>query len=377
MIQTNPSYTSADHLTIGEYFKRAARNERFLYSSLWNWWKKTTLYVSVPLGVGSVLLFAALLYQELGLREETDWALVVSCSLLPFIFFLPIIWTVTFWLSFVAPKRTTRKIEAFIARYIPDATHVTRHSVTNYTLTRGGIEFEASYTFVPETDAKGRVRRHHESFFIALYYAPQPGTESDWQDEEGYMPDAIAEEWEAYCAGKESCRHLFLTDYAMYALFKRKELSAPHAVTGALDQLQYLVRKFRCLSLPLFAKPSLEEKIRQWLRAIDQPAPADIAAIHIGMFETTGSLYMLYLTGARRYDKHDDDWACAEDFVPEQKYTDLYVEGIEDMGWEEVLSAVTGIVSRYVEQRAEDASSLFYHKIVAVGFDEGGLNRIR
>lgn len=378
MIQTNPSYTYGDHLTIGGYFRRAARNERFLYSSRWKWWKKTTLYASVPLGVGSALLFAALLYQELGLREETDWALVVSCSLLPFIFFLPIVWAVTYWLSFVAPKQALLKMEEFIARYIPDATHVARYSITNHILERKGTEFEVDYTLVPERNSKGgKSNKQHASFILVFYYRPLPGTESRWRDKNGNMPDAIRKEWEMYCADKESCKPLVLTDYAMYARFKEKALSSPCEVTDALDQMQYLAKRFNCLFLPLTVKPSLEERICQWLRAIDQPVPADITAIHIGMFETAGFLYMLYLTGARRYDEHNDDWACAEDFVPEQKYADLYVKGTEDMEWEELLPAVTDIVSRYVEQRAEDASSLFYHKIVTIGFDEGDLTRIR
>lgn len=142
-----------------------------------------------------------------------------------------------------------------------------------------------------------------------------------------------------------------------------------------LNQLQYLLRKLHCFSP--YSRPSWEEKICNWLRSIDKPTPTDITAIHIGLFESENSNYMLYLIGARHYDENDDDWACVEDFVPEQKYTDIHVGGIEDVEWEEILHTVIHIISRYVEKRAEDASSLFYHKIVTVGFDEGDLTRIR
>ncbi|MDO4180971.1 MAG: hypothetical protein Q4D36_06740 [Bacteroidales bacterium] len=375
MIQTNPSYVHGDDFTIGEYFKGMIRNKRFLYTSMWNWWKKTTLYISAPLGIASVLIFAALLYQELGLREEADWALVVSCSLLPFICFLPIIWIITYYQSVVSPKQTTRKIEDFISRYIPDADNVNRHSITNYTLTRGGIKFEVGYTILPEIDSKERIKGHYEYFFIVLYYKPQPDYEFQWMDEDGCMKDEFREEWDAYCRDKESCKHLFLANDKMYAMFKRKELSAPHEVTDSLNQLQYLLRKLHCFSL--YANPTWEEKIINWLRSIDLPTPTDITAIYIGLFESESSSYMLYLIGARHYDENDDDWACVEDFVPKQKYADIYEESIEKAEWEEIQHAVIKVISQYAEKRAEDASSLFYHKIVTVGFDGGDLTRVR
>lgn len=110
MIQELSTYANGDHLTLEEYFRRVLHNEQFLYSSVWNWWKTNTLYWSLPLGIGSLLLFAAVLYQESSLREGVDWTLVLPISLLPFLF-LPLIWIGTYYYSFVLPRRIVRKLE--------------------------------------------------------------------------------------------------------------------------------------------------------------------------------------------------------------------------------------------------------------------------
>ena len=119
MIKTSPTYVHGDGLTCRKYFSHAFMNRRLLYTSVWNWWKQTTLYSCLPLSVASILIFAAILYQELGTGEETDWSLVVSVSLLPFLFFMPLTWAGTYYYSFIAARRLTRKLQAFISRHIP------------------------------------------------------------------------------------------------------------------------------------------------------------------------------------------------------------------------------------------------------------------
>lgn len=373
MIKTNPTYIDADRLTFKEYFKRVVQNNRLLYSSVWKWWKQTTLYCFVPLTIGSLLLFALILYQELPLREEPNWGLIIALTLQPFIFMLPLIWVGSYYYSFPAARKITRKLQQFISRYIPDASHITPRSLTNYTLYRAGIEFDMGYTVIPETNSKGKVLRNHEGFFIVVYYVPQPGTELRWLDENGCMREELVDEWNAYCEGKESCKPLKLQDCAMLALFKKKELNAPHQVTDAMNQLQYLLKRFGFYAL--FVNMPLEERISDWLQRIDRPTPADITAINIGIFQTVTG-HALYLIGARRCDETDDGWACTEDFIPAQKYLDLSFDGKDDRDWRQVQKEISSIFFRYIPKRVHDSSSLFYHKIVTVRFDDGTLTRI-
>lgn len=365
MIQELSTYANGDHLTLEEYFRRVLHNEQFLYSSVWNWWKTNTLYWSLPLGIGSLLLFAAVLYQESSLREGVDWTLVLPISLLPFLF-LPLIWIGTYYYSFVLPRRIVRKLEQFITRYIPDASDITRQGL-HCTLLRNSIEYQASYDVFLETDVRGRAVCRYGCFSLTLYYFPRPGTEMQWFDEEFRFRDSFIDEWKAYCADKESCRHLQVADDALFALFKEKELMDTTEVTAAMDQLEYLLERFDFF--PINRPIPLEETVNHWLRSIDKPTPPDIVAINIGIFEmVTG--YCLYLTEARHYDAMDDDWACEEDFVPERKYLNTMTR-TDDL--DAFQTTISGIVYRYIAQKVEDPSSLFYHKVVTVGYDDGEL----
>lgn len=244
MVRTTPTYIHGDNLSIKEYFNHLFAEERFQYSSRWKWWKQTTLYGSIPLAIASVLLLAALLYQELNLREEPDWTLVFSLSLLPFICCLPFIWMGSYYYSFTAAKKITKDLDSFIAQYIPNADHVTTTTLTSRTLQRKDLEFEVGYSIVAELDANEKVKQKHPCFFIGLYYSPKPGTELKWFDEKAHMRDSFIENMKAYLDGKESRRHLLLEDYAIFALFKQKELNNTCKVTNEMEQMQYLLTRF-------------------------------------------------------------------------------------------------------------------------------------
>lgn len=375
MIKTNPTYIEADKLNIKEHFKRISNNDQLLYSSVWSWWIKTTLFYGLPLLIGCILLFVAIMYQELTSESNIDWILIISVSSIPIICMLPFIWIGTYYYSFVASKRVTKTIMKFIDTYIPDATHLTRFTQTNYTVQRKGIEFELGYTYIPETSSKGKAMHNHPYFFICLYYVPQPGTELLWFDENTDMRDTYIEAWNHYCYESEICKHLRLDDYAMFALFKKNEYINPNEVTTALDQLEFLLSKFsmKPQSQYLF---SIGQIIRAWLKTIDRTVPTDIIALNIGAFETeTG--YALHISGARHYDVHNDDWACNEDFVPENRYLEIKNTNSSQSDWKEFQRLAIGAISSYINDNADDNTSLFYNKIVTFGFDDGDLIRLK
>lgn len=139
-----------------------------------------------------------------------------------------------------------------------------------------------------------------------------------------------------------------------------------------MNLIHYLKNAFKSKS----SDNTFDERIFAWLEAVDNPVPEGIKAIYIGIFESENG-YMLHLAGSRHYDENDEDWACDEDFVPEQQYTELYTKGMKDTGWESILNAVVSAVSRYLETKSDDPSSPFHGKIVAVGFDDGNLVRVQ
>lgn len=247
MQKTTPNFIQADNLSIKQGFKRMSKTNYLLYSSLWKWWSKTTIMWGIPLLIGGILIFIAMLYSELTSKSNMGWLGIVMMSLIPLIFMLPFIWMLSFYYSIWTPIKIKKSINKLIKTYIPDATNLTRYTPTNFTFQRNGIKYELDYTHVFRISSR-RVRLSNVGYFlICLYYAPKPGTDELWYDEYGNMKDSYFQSFDDYCAGKNNCKYLFLTRDAMCALFTKKECKKMDDVTNILNELEYLLSKFNMI----------------------------------------------------------------------------------------------------------------------------------
>ncbi len=113
--------------------------------------------------------------------------------------------------------------------------------------------------------------------------------------------------------------------------------------------------------------------VHEWLTQLAQSEspPDTILAFNIGMFETEQG-FSVYITGSHSYDA-DGDWACDEDYSPNQKYLELSRDYLNGMPWEDVLSKVISDVKAFLASEAAQGSFLSPPKIVTVGFDDGDL----
>jgi hypothetical protein len=118
----------------------------------------------------------------------------------------------------------------------------------------------------------------------------------------------------------------------------------------------------------------MEQEIKSWLEVIntEETIPSDIKALNFGLFESENG-YGICLTGSRKYDENDDDWACNNDYEPAQQYLNLTNN---EMKWDEILKYVLEILTKHLSVFAKEVSSPFYKKVITVGFDDGDLKRI-
>lgn len=115
----------------------------------------------------------------------------------------------------------------------------------------------------------------------------------------------------------------------------------------------------------------MRTELEAWIKKISD-RPRKIKAINIGLFEGEKG-YQAYLTGSYDYDPEDDDWACNEDYVPEQKYLELPdSHGLE---WEVIQNTVSEYISEIIEESSD--TILNHVSVVTVGFDDGDLIRIK
>ena len=244
MIKTTPTYIKGDNLSFKEYFKHVFAGEHLLYTSRWKWWKLTTLYTGIPVLASGIVILVSFLYHVWKSGEEMDWVLMSGSVWIPFIVFMPFIWLVSYYYSFVLSGKITRKLQDFIGRYFPGVTEVYCYRFSNYMLFRNDVQFEIAYTMVPEMSLKGKTLHTYECFVAGVYFPPMPGTERKWMDAEKRLTAAFWTEWEVYCRDKESCQNLIPYNGLLTAVFKCRELPSPDGVARSLDQMEYLLKKF-------------------------------------------------------------------------------------------------------------------------------------
>ena len=374
MIATKPDFIKGDNLTLKQYLAVFITNKGLLYSSRWRWWKKTTQFWCIPLLALDLTIFSALLYHQWKAGEGIDWLFIGLIMLLPFLLILPLIWRKTYKDSFINARQITTRIMLTLAHFIPGASKVRRLAHCNYLFMWNDLEFEAAYSLIPTLDSKGRTLRQQKCFLICLHFMPDPSHQSEIVDKKGNLLDEFRDNWEAYCKGKESCKYLRIENYSIYSFIPFCELRDASQLTTTMEQIQYLIKRYNLK--PLYLTSYIETEIKHWLALNDQDAPEGIEALNIGIFRSEEG-YFLYMSGSKTYDPQDDDWACNDDFVPEEKYLEVPMDATTDTDWLAFQSQVRGILMKEIPQLAQRHKSIYHQCIITMGFDDGNLIKIK
>lgn len=122
----------------------------------------------------------------------------------------------------------------------------------------------------------------------------------------------------------------------------------------------------------------METQIINWILTISksEQIPEGIKAVNIGLVETENG-YTLYMVGSNEYDAEDSDWACNEDFVPENKYLVVEGDSFNKMPWDQFLKDVVEILKNFVKSEEYKNSILYSVPHVTTGFDGGDLEIIK
>ena len=120
------------------------------------------------------------------------------------------------------------------------------------------------------------------------------------------------------------------------------------------------------------------DELAAWLaRAFESsPPPRGIVAYYVGLFESPDGC-TAYLTGSREFDPEDDEWACNDDYAPDEKYFALpeRINGPRDC--RRVERRVVRAVETFLAAPENAGSFLNRASAVAVGFDGDDLVRVR
>ncbi|MGJ1204928.1 hypothetical protein [Sphingobacterium lactis] len=120
----------------------------------------------------------------------------------------------------------------------------------------------------------------------------------------------------------------------------------------------------------------IKDTISNWLQELSatETIPKSIKGLYFGLKGTLEG-YAIYLTGAKRYDENDDDWACEIDYEPKNKYLILPVQ---DSICQWTLLKKTRETLKELLANHKLKSQLF-NKFdhIALGFDDGELVTVK
>lgn len=121
---------------------------------------------------------------------------------------------------------------------------------------------------------------------------------------------------------------------------------------------------------------TLYETFTDWMRRIgegNRPGP-EITMLRIGLFQ--GEHHFMYLSGSKVYDEHDQDWACTEDYTPDNERYQPMPEHYDEAHWKVILEVTEAIIRQYLASPHYPGSVLAQASILTMSFDDGDMHRI-
>lgn len=117
-----------------------------------------------------------------------------------------------------------------------------------------------------------------------------------------------------------------------------------------------------------------EKDFITWIEhQLDVDIPDEIIAFNINIYE---SPFNIEIVGSKDFTPDDEDWACNEDWVPDNRMISVS-ENIFGESWEEALENILSWSKSYLESGSKNNTKLKAAKAFAVGFVDGNLSYVQ
>lgn len=119
---------------------------------------------------------------------------------------------------------------------------------------------------------------------------------------------------------------------------------------------------------------NLESEILKWMNKIisEDNISDEIIALNFWIFNTKDS-YMLYISWSKSYDKNNDDWACNNDYTPNNKCLRITSNKINNLIWNEFLDLIVKTLKNILFQKTIENSIIWKVEHITTWFDDWNL----
>lgn len=125
-------------------------------------------------------------------------------------------------------------------------------------------------------------------------------------------------------------------------------------------------------------RQNIDSILENWIKEISSKEilPEDIQALNFGIFESENG-YTVYLTGSNEYDAAADDWACNEDFVPNNRYLEFDQKEVSMLDWKEFLNLIVDSLRNIISLENYSEYKILNVANITSGFDDGDLVKLK
>lgn len=313
----NGDNASFMYLLKGWQSSSASEDVAFYFSSKWKWLAKVLPPLTAAGLVGAFIMFVLVAVQDLRSRGEIRWGEILpmlSFPIIPFYIMLP----VTYYHSFIKPRKMMRKVDEFMATYLPDAEITARDWPAYVHFKWKGMPFGAQYYTYAVPVPYRRMPVSREGMEILMWYEPEDDAEVF--DEDGGLTEEFAEEFAAFCKDKPACRDLFIDARTIYLQLDLKELWESERDLGAsLDMFIYLTKRFHLIPMMNWNEPMTGVNVRDWMDVVmDKNAmPEGVKSLFIVVTQQKNpELYLAEVRFMSMFDAESREWLDTDDYVP-------------------------------------------------------------
>ena len=116
-----------------------------------------------------------------------------------------------------------------------------------------------------------------------------------------------------------------------------------------------------------------EKDFLEWLDSqLESDIPDSIIAFNINIYE---SPFNIEIVGSNEYDPEDEDWACNEDWVPQNRMTSVS-QSIFGESWNEAKNNILKMARAYIGSSSRNVGKLRAATAFTVGFVDGNLKHV-
>ena len=243
-------FVNGDNASFGQIWSgwthgSVAEDTAFCFSSKWKWLVRAVSFAFLFGLIFAAVLFLVVVGADWLHGKPIRWGMGIALALVPMVIVFCVVLPATFRDSFMKPKKVVRRVDEFMATYLPDI-------VPTSEIWPDKKEFEWKGTLFALWYYTGRERKYpdkqtplvkKERVEIIMRFEPEENARIF--DEKGGYAEEFVSEFVAFCKDKPACHDIAMSGKTLRLNLDWKAFrESPYDLGTSLDMLIYIAKRF-------------------------------------------------------------------------------------------------------------------------------------